>query len=502
MGDGLTDLNDPKELRRRQLQGLGKPIDSWETNGTRYIRVNETVYRSDKWLTFEDFLFAFIKELLTPEWAEPQLNVPVAQRHPLMQWYDKLCAVQQVQSEKATGDVYFSPMTGAIQAFLHAAYNLYLCAHNSALIDSMLVRLRNLDQFEGALYETYVIASFIKSGFEIELENEADSSISHCEFTATHRTSRRSFSVEAKATTLLSERSGHAIKPPRVRDQLYRALKKKAVHERIVFIELNRAEEASKENLPEWIKVVDADLKQAELDFKIDGNPSAYIFVTNHNFMHWLDSPSKSEFQFAAGFKIPDFPPYKLGPCTMAELIAAREKHAEVLHLLDALSLYAKVPSTFDEKMPEEFFGDAQPPQIGQTFLIPNEQGILVPGELISGQVLEPESTAYCQFRTKKGNCIVTMPLSEDEMTIYRRSPQTFFGTVQQAPNEIIEPHQCFDFVYGVYKESTKEMLLKLIENWPDFESLKQLEQPLLAKIYSERVASDMWLDGQKQKQS
>jgi hypothetical protein len=498
----LPENNDAKELRRQQQQGLGKAIDSWEQAGTRYVRVNGKVYQSSRWRTFEDFLFNFVNHLLTPEWTTPELAKPVELQHPLIQWYVKLCTFQQQQSKSTNRDVYFSTPTGAVKAYLHVAYNLYLCAHNEALIDSLLVRLRNKDQFEGALYETYVIASFIKSGFKIELEDESDSTVSHCEFTAINQKSGRTFSVEAKATTLSSERSGHGIKPPRVRDRLFKALKKKSSHERIVFIELNRAEEATRENLPDWLKVVDEELKQAELDFKIEENPSAYVFVTNHNFMHWLDSPSQPEFQFAAGYKIPDFPPYKLGECTMAELVAAREKHREILHLLDALNVYAKVPSTFDDRAPEEVFDDAQPPQVGQKSWIPDVNGVLVQGELISGQVLEPESMAYCQFRTDKGFCIVTLPLTPAEMAIYRRSPQTFFGVVQQAPNTITEPHECFDFIYSSFKNTSKEVLLKLVESWPDFHTLKKLDQHQLAKIYSERAATDMWLDGQNSSES
>ncbi len=53
-----------REFRRRQLQGLGKPIDSRIEGTSRIIRVNGKEYRSSKWLSFEDFLFAFIEDKL------------------------------------------------------------------------------------------------------------------------------------------------------------------------------------------------------------------------------------------------------------------------------------------------------------------------------------------------------------------------------------------------------------------------------------------------------
>ncbi|CAN5565729.1 hypothetical protein BH10CYA1_BH10CYA1_59920 [soil metagenome] len=492
----MPENDETKEFRRRQQQGLGKAVDSREVAGMRYVRVNLTEYHSKLWRTFEDFLFDYIKLLLTPEWAQLELQKPVDLRHPLMRWYDKLCSFQQSESRKAEGDVYFSATTGAVKAYLYVAYNLYLCAHNDVLASNLLVRLRHQDHFEGALYESYVIASVIKAGFDVELEDELDSTVSHCEFTAKHRLTGRTFSVEAKATTLSSERSGHGSKPPRVRDRLFKALKKKSAHERIIFIELNRAEEVTPESVPSWLSVVDEELRQAEIDFEIEGDPSAYVFVTNHNFMHWLDSPSKSDFQLAAGYRLADFPPYKIGKCTMAELIAAREKHAEILHLLDALNVYATVPSTFDERSPEEVFQNVQPPQVGEHFWIPDENGTLVLAELISGQVLEAEKTAYCQVRTEKGYFIATMALCEAEMAIYRRSPETFFGVTQSGKNKITEPHECFDFVYESYKDASKQALLKLIESWHDFHELSKLDQAQLARIYAERAATDMWLNG------
>jgi hypothetical protein len=58
--------------------------------------------------------------------------------------------------------------------------------------------LKDINQFQGARYEIYVTASFVRAGFEVELENETERTTSHCEFTATHRTGAK-YSVEAKS---------------------------------------------------------------------------------------------------------------------------------------------------------------------------------------------------------------------------------------------------------------------------------------------------------------
>lgn len=72
-------------------------------------------------------------------------------------------------------------MTGSIKLYLELAYDLYLCAHNAKLVPLLVKRLKNPKTFEGALYETFVLGSFVKAGFGIEMEEEDDSTTAHCE---------------------------------------------------------------------------------------------------------------------------------------------------------------------------------------------------------------------------------------------------------------------------------------------------------------------------------
>lgn len=118
-------------------------------------------------------------------------------------------------------------MTGVVRAYLGLAYDLYLSAHNAELPALLLKRLRNAKTFDGALYEAFVIGAFDKAGFAIEFEDEGDSTVSHCEFTATHNVTGRKFSVEAKAVSSMSDRAGGSVKPPRIRNLLYSALVKR-----------------------------------------------------------------------------------------------------------------------------------------------------------------------------------------------------------------------------------------------------------------------------------
>ena len=105
-----------------------------------------------------------------------------------------------MSSQRKEGvEIQSSPMTGAIFALLNLSYNLFLLEHNLELQEKIITRLKNKQQFQGVLYETYVSAVFIRAGFNLELENEDDSLTSHCEFTATAPMTGTKYSIEAKA---------------------------------------------------------------------------------------------------------------------------------------------------------------------------------------------------------------------------------------------------------------------------------------------------------------
>ena len=76
--------HEAKEHRRRLLQGLGRPIISFENQGYRVVAVGNEVHWSKNWLTFVDFLLDYIKAVLTPEWGQAEQAKPENEQHPLM----------------------------------------------------------------------------------------------------------------------------------------------------------------------------------------------------------------------------------------------------------------------------------------------------------------------------------------------------------------------------------------------------------------------------------
>ncbi|MBS0537087.1 MAG: hypothetical protein JSR72_23775 [Proteobacteria bacterium] len=486
-----------REHQRRLMQGLGRPIISWQDgSGTRFVCIGMQVRWSKAWKTFPDFLFDYIKLVLTPEWGNAELKKPVEQRHPLLQWYHKLCTFQHAQTKNADG-IYQAEATGAVSAYLGLAYDLYLCAHNAELPELLLKRLRNPETFEGARYEARIIGSLARAGFTIELEDETDSNRTHCELTASHKDTGRKFSVECKAISSTNARAGTSTDPVKIRSQLYKALSKQADHERIIFIELNRAGSVVDGQTPDWVRDLDADLERAEKQLTIDGQPAppAYLFITNQGAVHAMDSTAFMEIWLGCGFKIPDFGSAK--PCrSILELIDAREKHVELHWLGKALRAHHAIPNMFDDRLPEEI--DAGPiPRllIGSTYLIPTADAREEPAVLVEASVLVPEKRIYGIYRCADGRQIIcTNEITNAELAAYKRSPETFFGVVKKVSPEIKDPIDAFDFFWNSYSTTSKEKLVEFTRQWPDATVLQALDQKRLAQIYCARMAENMWM--------
>lgn len=483
------------EIQRQQQQGLGRQIVSWVHKDQRFVAVGSRLYYSKTWKTFHDFLIGYLPQVMGPEWGNDELKKSFDDRHPVIKWYVWLCEFQKA-SITEPGRVHSADMTGAVAAYLSLAYNLYLLAHNARVQVSLIDRLKDPRQFQGALYETYVAAAFIKAGFEIDFENETDSKTTHCEFTAKHGDSGRQYSVEAKARQPGKSHS-------KINSQLYKALKKKAAHRRVIFIDVNVPEAAGLKGSFEWLAEALSSLRDKEATLTIEGVPApeAYVFVTNHPYHY---NPKAVDFRksaLAEGFKIPDF---KLGSgfSSIRDALAARKKHSDMFHLMASLEQHYDIPSTFDGDNPELAFDNQIPRlKIGQKYIVPMSDGTELVGTLTGATVAESEGCAWCAYTLEDGRAgVVKAALTKEELVAYRRHPDTFFGIYHRQPRSTKTPLEMYDFLYGVYKDSTKEQLLNLLKSSHDYEQLQHLSQDDLAITFCERSVYSMMRSGSFEK--
>lgn len=487
------------DARRKQQQGLGRPIIAVKYHDHQLVAVGNRLHYSKVWKTFHDFLRDHFLGLLGSEWLEAEQAKLPESRHRILRWFDEASEALRRLGTK-TGDVYSAPMTGATRAFVNLAYNIYLIAHHTgkggdAIVEGYIDRLKSArtDTFVGALFETYAAAAFLKAGFELEFENERDCTVSHVEFAALYPKTGKRFSVEVKAR----ERSTAGeevddIKRLRVGNKLNKALGKKAAHPRVVMIEVNVPEVVR--SYQGWPSAAIEQIRYSEKSDFPDGTqkPSAYVFVTNHPFHSNLAVQDAGMQVLATGFHIPDFGP-DARHSSYKGVLESRAKHKEMLALMKSMQTHYEIPSTFDGEMPELAFQESQDLarlQFGRCYMVPLTDGRQVPGRLYDAIVHEDTKEVLGCYELATGeNVMATCPISDAELSAYRRYPETFFGEIRKPGGKANTLVELCDFFYETYKNMPREKLLEWLSTAPDIERLRTLPQEDLAIIVCERWA-------------
>ena len=186
------------ERNRREKFGEIRPVISADFKGYKFVGVGSELLYSNQWRTFPDFLADYIKRVLNPAWGKAELAKPLDERHVIMKWYDGMCRYQQKQQRGADG-LYGTVPNGPMRAYLLLSYDLYALQHHSKLQAAVVKRLKHRDQFQGARHELFAAATCIRAGYDIEYEDEGDSSRKHPELIATHRPTGQKVAVEAKS---------------------------------------------------------------------------------------------------------------------------------------------------------------------------------------------------------------------------------------------------------------------------------------------------------------
>lgn len=468
------------EMQRQKQQGLGRPIISIDFKGNRLVAVGKTLHWSDNWKTFHDFLGDYIKICFGKEWWLKEIKKKPEERHAILKW-SELVWIYTTKHVQSAGKIHTARMTGALESYYGLAYNLYLLSHNVELQSKLIKRLKNHDQFFGTYYETFVASAFIKGGFDLVLEDETDSSTSHCEFVATDGRTGKKFSVEAKARQ--KGQPSDSVAP-----QLYRALRKRADHQRVIFIELGIPDKESDRDLMSFVKELTDDLHKLE-GHLVDGNPApeAYVFLTNFPYQYSLESTEFRCFALAQGFKIPEFN-FGIVQPNIREALRIRKEHYEMYHLIKSFQEHSGIPSTFDGEIPELAFGQTETRlKIGKKYMVSSDTGQEIVGELKEAVVFRDEALGI--YKLEDGQTIMSScPLTKDELSAYQNHPDTFFGVYKRQSRKAETPLELFDFFYEIYQKTPKEKLLEFLKDHSDLHKLQDESQEELSIIFCERM--------------
>ncbi len=465
--------NEAAEARRTAQQGQGRPIISLETPQHRLIAVGNQMHWGN-WKTFFDFLTPYLITVLGAEWGNAELAKPLVDRHPILKWYDALCTIQR-RNIKEPGKIQAMRMTGATALWYGLAYSLYLLRHNAEVQARLVRRLKHPDQFQGAYYETLVAGWFILAGFELELEDAADGSGTHVEFTATSKSTGKMFSVEAKGR---GPNKGHLD----VGNQLVKALRKTAAHPRIVLIDVNVPHDPQR-TAEDWRRSVASSVRGRE-SILIDGQPAppAYVLVTNHPFAYDLEGSETPQVVVAEGFNIADFGG-SVGYPNYVKAFKAQQRHIDLFRLAKAIAHFT-IPTTFDGEVPEIAFGQAERKwKIGERYDL-GGQGT---GTLMAASVAEERKEVMLTFQTDTaGVAMARVPMTDAELSAYRSHPETFFGVIRPV-GSLKSEMDLFEWFHDSLKDSTRAQHLAFFKDSPELARLSALsdEDLLLERCQS-----------------
>jgi hypothetical protein len=344
----------------RKAYGHAQPMVTVEHQGYRIVAVRNQLQFSKNWKTPIDFLGDYIKTVMDGAgWGNGEIAKRYEERHPTLQWYQDVCTWQREHEQEKDADGVFSGVaTGSVKAYYALAYDLWTLDNHAVLQNKLIHRLKNADQFQGARYELYVIASMIRAGFHVELQDESDSNRTHCELAATHRRTGRKFSVEAKSTGrpgMLGkgdERTGIDDIRADIYRKLQNALLKEADYDRVVFIDVNMPPHKGQTFEATWVSAVPDQLKKLEDSQSADNPyPSAFLFFTNHPY-HYVgnDDVEPSQRAIFTGINRDDL---KRGPedgdSSAAAALAGhfKARNPEIDQLVDSVFNHTKVPTRF-----------------------------------------------------------------------------------------------------------------------------------------------------------
>jgi hypothetical protein len=198
------------------------------------------------------FFPTYLEARLPTGWLDAQNRLTERDRHPLAGWAAGLRTFLAAFEERGPAGEYRDILTPKARSMFVLAYDMYSLDGNEKLQESMLSRLLQKASFQGARHELGVAATMMRAGFEIDFEDETDSSRKHPEFLATHRISKMGIEVEAKSihrTGVLGFDSGRP--PPTIETgsahkiaaqvcgQVEAAVKKADLFPFYVFVDLN-----------------------------------------------------------------------------------------------------------------------------------------------------------------------------------------------------------------------------------------------------------------------
>jgi hypothetical protein len=325
----------------------------------------------------------------------------------------------------------------------------------------------------------------LRAGFTLEWEDETLGASTHGEFTAKYPQTDRQFWLECK------------IRQPKITKDVAKglgkflalvssALRKVTDKQRLIFVDLNTpAKVKTDKNSSGWRDWAIGCLRTFEGSLEGRKLPPAIVIITNYPDHHHLDSLVPDAGGAIEGFKMDD---YRSGTAMpLSEAIDRRDRYPEVEVLSKSMAEHTDIPSTFDGDIPE-LMGIENRLLIGQKYEIePGRAGILTDACL-----METERKAAAVIRLDDGSQVIWyVPLSENEISAWRRYPETFLGELRSPSGSVRNLLELYDFFLSGLENTSKENILAQLPVQGEEEPPVDLSREELARRLAERLTTN-----------
>jgi hypothetical protein len=253
-------------------------------HGKNVVMLGNTEYRVDPDVPPVFFFATYLGERIPRSWVDAQRALQANDRHPLFERLVEFHTFLAKFESRGNQGEYKDILNWQARAMIILGYDMYSLEGNRSLQDSLVQRLIGEESFQGSMHELGVAATMMRAGFDIEFEDETDSSRKHPEFVATHRNTRTRVAVEAKSihrTGVLGFKKGTL--PPTVETadarkiaaqvcrQVKRALPKAGNLPLYIFVDLNLPPAVAEQFGLAWIDECKTILPQIDTGFDENG---------------------------------------------------------------------------------------------------------------------------------------------------------------------------------------------------------------------------------------
>ncbi len=143
------------------LRLTSRPQIQAEFQGHKVRTVRNKLYFCPPDETFHDFLVNHLLWTLGESWFKEEMKKPALERHVILQWRHELYELVREaarEKEQSASPVVYVP-TGNVKALLVLGDDVYQLQHALATPKSIIKRLRDRQQFQGARYEILAAGS-------------------------------------------------------------------------------------------------------------------------------------------------------------------------------------------------------------------------------------------------------------------------------------------------------------------------------------------------------